>query len=133
MKYGTICSKHNNIIENASNADNAVDNIRGLISDIESYEQFKEFLESDIMDSLKIIENALYDIKSDAEKCLYDGQQMEDGLVRKQTTINSLCDERDSLEKSVSDLEDQVSDLQSTVTDLQSQVDMFEAEHYDRQ
>jgi uncharacterized protein Yka (UPF0111/DUF47 family) len=119
MKYGTICSKHDNIIANTGSADKILDNIRSLLSDVESYEQFKAYIKSDIIYAVKEVENLLYDIKSNAEKCLEDGQRMEDGLVKKQTTINNLCDEVEGLEQKVDE--------------LQSQIDSWEAEDYNRQ
>lgn len=54
----------------------------------------------------------MHEIECETKKCLEDGQRMEDGLVKKQTTINSLCDE---------------------VEELQHQVDLYDADHYNRQ
>lgn len=140
MKYGTICSKHNNIINASKSIEVELQNIYDVVSDVESFQQFKESAHQAIIDSLKKIENIAYDIKSDAEKCLDDGQRMEDGLVSKQTTINDLCDERDAHEKTISELEDKISDLQDQinsfeeqVSNMQSTIDMFEAEEYNRQ
>lgn len=58
MKYGTICSKHESIIATSKRAQTELSKIHDLVRDVESFEQFKENIESAIIDSVLRIDDA---------------------------------------------------------------------------
>ena len=66
MKTGTICSKHDKIMDLSNHICNRIS-------------AFKDEIESDLDDLYKLAEN-----------CKDDGQRMEDGLYKKKRTIEEL-------------------------------------------
>ena len=130
MKYGTICSKHDACKVAVGKIDVLIESVKDSLGnvDVTDPEDVSRFLASlaTLEYNLSAVQDLTYEIDSTLDKCLYDGQQMEDGLVTKQKKINDLCDEVESLETSVEELQEELSDTKFSLS-------TFEAEHYNRQ
>ena len=96
LKTGTICSKHDKLMDLAKELSNYMDDVKREIEGMS---------------------DSIYDL---ADKCKEDGQRMENGLDNKRKTIDELEKRIDELESENESLKDDIKSLTRDISDLQS-------------